>query len=35
MQAGIEWNYNPIKPDVKQIVADEPELQHLIKKDKE
>jgi hypothetical protein len=38
----IEYNYNQIKSDVKQIVADElkriaedPELQHLIKKEKE
>jgi len=41
MQQEIERNYNQIKADVKQIVADElkriaenPELQHLIKKDK-
>ena len=41
MQADIEWNYNRIKLDVKQIVADElqriandPELQHLIRKEK-
>ena len=41
MQADIEWNYNQIKLDVKQIVADElqriandPELQHLIRKEK-
>jgi DNA-binding transcriptional regulator YbjK len=40
MQADIEWNYNQIKADVKQIVADEleriaadPQLQHLIKKE--
>jgi hypothetical protein len=40
MQATIDWNYNQIKLDVKQIVADElkriaedPLLQHLIKKD--
>jgi hypothetical protein len=39
MQADIEWNYNQIKADVNQIVADElariaadPELQKLIKK---
>jgi hypothetical protein len=39
MQADIEWNYSQIKLDVKQIVADElqritndPDLQHLIKK---
>jgi hypothetical protein len=38
----IEYTYNQIKADVKQIVADEskriaedPELQHLIKKEKE
>jgi hypothetical protein len=38
MQADIEWNYNQIKADVKQIVAGElerikndPELEHLIK----
>jgi hypothetical protein len=42
MQAEIERNYNQIKEDVKKIVADEllriadnPDLQHLIKKDKE
>jgi hypothetical protein len=42
MQAEIEHNYNQIKADVKQIVAGElnriannPDLQHLIKKDKE
>jgi hypothetical protein len=40
MQAEIERNYNQIKTDVKQIVADElkriaenPDLQHLIKKE--
>jgi hypothetical protein len=40
MQEMIEYNYNQIKADVKQIVADElariaadPELQHLIKKE--
>jgi hypothetical protein len=40
MQANIEANYNQIKADVKQIVAGElkriaedPELQHLIKKE--
>ncbi|KAA6306651.1 hypothetical protein EZS27_041687 [termite gut metagenome] len=40
MQQVIEHNYNQIKVDVKQIVADElkriaeePELQHLIKKE--
>jgi hypothetical protein len=40
MQEQIEQNYNQIKLDVKQIVADElqriendPELQHLIKKE--
>jgi hypothetical protein len=40
MQAEIERNYNQIKADVKQIVADElqriandPALQHLIKKE--
>ncbi|GHT37341.1 hypothetical protein FACS189414_4690 [Bacteroidia bacterium] len=40
MQAEIERNYNQIKADVKQIVAeelkriaDDPELQHLIKKE--
>jgi DNA-binding transcriptional regulator YbjK len=39
MQEMIDWNYNQIKADVKQIVADElkkiaadPDLQHLIKK---
>jgi len=39
MQADIEWNYNQIKLDVKQIVADEltrisedDSLKHLIKK---
>jgi hypothetical protein len=39
MQATIEWNYNQIKTDVKQIVADElkrisedPILQKLLKK---
>jgi hypothetical protein len=42
MQQVIDNNYNQIKADVKQIVADElmrigedPDLQHLIKKDKE
>jgi len=42
MQAEIDRNYNQIKLDVKQIVveelkriADDPALQHLIKKDKE
>ena len=42
MQSEIERNYNQIKADVKQIVADElariaenPELQHLIKKEQE
>jgi len=42
MQVEIEHNYNQIKADVKQIVADElkkiagdPALQHLIKKNKE
>jgi hypothetical protein len=42
MQQVIDNNYNQIKSDVKQIVADElqritedPDLQHLIKKDKE
>ncbi|MDR0540812.1 MAG: YWFCY domain-containing protein [Dysgonamonadaceae bacterium] len=42
MQEMIEYNYNQIKADVKQVVADElsriaadPDLQHLIKKDKE
>jgi hypothetical protein len=42
MQAEIERNYNQIKADVKQIVAeelqritDDPTLQHLIKKEKE
>jgi hypothetical protein len=41
MQKAIEWNYNQIKTDVKQIVADElkrisedDNLQHLIKKEK-
>ena len=41
MQEDIEWNYNQIKLDVKQIVANElkritedPQLQHLIKKEK-
>jgi hypothetical protein len=41
MTADIELNYNQIKLDVKQIVAtelqriaDDPELQHLIKKGK-
>jgi hypothetical protein len=41
MQESIEWNYNQIKADVKQIVAaelkriaDDPQLQHLLKKDK-
>ncbi|MDR1338753.1 MAG: conjugal transfer protein TraG, partial [Prevotellaceae bacterium] len=40
MQQVIEHNYNQIKADVKQIVADElariendPDLQHLIKKE--
>jgi hypothetical protein len=40
MQQVIDHNYNQIKADVKQIVADElariendPELQHLIKKE--
>jgi hypothetical protein len=40
MSSEIERNYNQIKSDVKQIVADElqriendPELQHLIKKE--
>ncbi|GHT88801.1 hypothetical protein FACS189474_4680 [Bacteroidia bacterium] len=40
MQAEIERNYNQIKADVKQIVAeelkriaDDPGLQHLIKKE--
>jgi hypothetical protein len=40
MQEEIEYNYNRVKQDVKQIVADElariaedPELQHLIKKE--
>jgi hypothetical protein len=40
MQQEIERNYNQIKTDVKQVVADElkriaedPALQHLIKKD--
>jgi len=40
MQAEIEYNYNQIKADVKEIVAkelkkiaDDPELQHLIKKE--
>jgi hypothetical protein len=40
MQQIIEDNYNQIKADVKQIVSDEllrisndPELQHLIKKE--
>jgi hypothetical protein len=40
MQTEIEHNYNQIKADVKQIVADElkrivedPALQHLIKKE--
>jgi hypothetical protein len=40
MQEMIEYNYNQIKADVKQIVVDElgrisndPELQHLIKKE--
>jgi hypothetical protein len=40
MQHEIELNYNRIKADVKQIVADElmriaddPELQHLVKKE--
>jgi hypothetical protein len=40
MQAEIERNYNQIKADVKQIVAeelkriaDDPDLQHLIKKE--
>jgi hypothetical protein len=39
MQEIIEWNYNQIKADVKQIIAEElkkiadyPDLQHLIKK---
>jgi hypothetical protein len=38
----IEYNYNQIKSDVKQIVTDElrriandPDLQHLVKKEKE
>jgi hypothetical protein len=42
MQEVIDWNYNQIKLDVKQIVADElqriaedPQLQHLIKKKEE
>jgi len=41
MQETIDWNYNQIKLDVKQIVADElkriandPQLQHLIRKNK-
>ena len=41
MQATIEWNYHQIKADVKQIVAEElkriaedPELQKLLKKEK-
>ena len=41
MQETIDWNYNQIKLDVKQIVADElqriandPQLQHLVKKEK-
>jgi hypothetical protein len=40
MQQVIEHNYNQIKADVKQVVADElqriaenPELQHLIRKE--
>jgi hypothetical protein len=40
MQANIEHNYNQVKLDVKQIVAnefkriaDDPELQHLVKKE--
>jgi len=40
MQAEIEYNYNQIKADVKQIVvnelkriAEDPALQHLIKKE--
>jgi hypothetical protein len=40
MQAEIEWNYNQVKQDVKQIVANEllriendPELRHLVKKE--
>ncbi|MDR1370975.1 MAG: TraM recognition domain-containing protein, partial [Dysgonamonadaceae bacterium] len=42
MQQDIDFNYNQIKSDVKRIVADElrriaenPDLQHLIKKEKE
>jgi hypothetical protein len=42
MQEMIEYNYNQIKLDVKQIVSDElkriaddPESQHLIRKEKE
>jgi hypothetical protein len=42
MQEMIEYNYNQIKADVKQIVvdelkriADDPDLQHLIRKEKE
>ncbi|MDR0795666.1 MAG: conjugal transfer protein TraG, partial [Tannerella sp.] len=41
MQEAIDWNYNQIKSDVKQIVADEltrisedENLKHLIKKEK-
>ena len=42
MQQEIELKYNQIKLDVKQIIADElariaqdPELQHLVKKEKD
>jgi hypothetical protein len=40
MQENIDHNYNQVKQDVKQIVADElerisgdPQLQHLLKKE--